>query len=232
MDGARAFTLTRSIALLSMMSHAPVAGEPRPAAVDSWRDVLNGPCTFNASGRMNIGRSIFQGVAKEERRRVTYQRLQYEAASRHESKPVQTPSGVVWMSPIEFKLYEAMLREKLNPLPQFCVEGYYVDFAFPDIRMAVEADGAAYHGDDRRQRDRKRDWILRKAGWTVKRFYGTTIHHKAGNCAYVIRREVEAHRAWAIARARQMEMERQARRDAILRPFRKIAQFLKRIGRR
>ncbi len=180
---------------------------------------------------MSLGRLIF-GESTGERRNAVYRRLQYEAAARPESKLVQTPYGQVWMSPIEFKLYDAMLREKLNPLPQFCVEGYYVDFAFPDIRMAVEADGAAYHGDDRRQRDRKRDWILRKAGWTVKRFYGTTIYHKEGNCAYVIRREVEAQRAWAIARARQMEMERQARRDAILRPFRRVAQFLRRIKRK
>ncbi len=133
------------------------------------------------------------------------------------------------MSPIEFKLYEAMRSEGLSPISQFCISGYYVDFAFPDVGVAVEADGAAYHGGVRRERDRKRDWILRRAGWTVKRFHGTTIHHKAANCAFVIKQEVEARRMWAQARARQEEIERQARRDALLRPFRKIVQFLRRV---
>ena len=69
------------------------------------------------------------------------------------------------MSPIEFKLYEAMSEEGLSPIPPFCLEGYYVDFAFLKSRVAVEADGAAYHEGDRRQRDRKQDWILRRRGF-------------------------------------------------------------------
>ena len=67
-----------------------------------------------------------------------------------------------------------MVKAGLSPVPQLCIEGYYVDFAFPDVRLAVEADGAAYHEGDRRQRDRKRDWIIRRGGWTVQRFHGTT----------------------------------------------------------
>ena len=91
--------------------------------------------------------------------------MQREAAARPESVRVQTPTGEVWMSPIEVALYEAMRREGLSPLPQFYIQGYYVDFAFPDVGVAVEADGAAYHEGVRQQRDRKRDWILRRAGW-------------------------------------------------------------------
>jgi very-short-patch-repair endonuclease len=132
------------------------------------------------------------------------------------------------MSPIEFKLYEAMRLEGLSPIPQFRIEGYIVDFAFPDVAVAIEADGAEYHSGDRRERDRKRDWIIGRAGWTVKRFYGTTIHHKAANCAYVIRQEVEARRTQARARARQEEIERQERRDNLFRPFRKVIKFLMR----
>ncbi len=98
------------------------------------------------------------------------------------------------MSPIEVKLYEAMRREGLSPIPQFCIEGYFVDFAFPHARVAVEADGAAYHQADRRQRDHKRDWVLRRHGWKILRFYGTTIHERASNCAYVVKREVQGTR--------------------------------------
>ena len=164
---------------------------------------------------------------RDARRAAIYQRLQYEAASRSGSKRVRTPNGEVWMSPIEAHLYEAMRAEGLSPIPQFCISGYFVDFAFPDVGVAVEADGAAYHEGARLQRDHKRDWILRRAGWTVKRFHGTTIYHRAENCAYVIKQEVGARRAWVAARAAEDARRRQARRDAILRPFRAIRRLLK-----
>ncbi|HLF06582.1 MAG TPA: hypothetical protein VI893_05325, partial [Thermoplasmata archaeon] len=98
---------------------------------------------------MNLGRSIgyqiFREIEKGVRRKVVYARLQSEAASRPGSVRVETSGRVVWMSPIEHALYWAMRREGLAPVPQYGIEGYYADFAFPDIRLAVEADGAAYH---------------------------------------------------------------------------------------
>src|SRR2546427_2982447 len=166
---------------------------------------------------------IARDLARAGKRTAVYKRMQQEAAARPGSARVQTQTGEVWMSPIEVALYEAMRQEGLSPFPQFCIQGYYVDFAFTDVGVAVEADGAAYHEGARLQRDRKRDWILRRAGWTVKRFHGTTIYHKAANCAYVVRREVEGRRAMAAAKAREAEIRRQARRDALLRPFREFA---------
>ncbi len=180
----------------------------------------------------SIGRSLARSIAREitvaDKRHAGYRRLQREAAARPESRRVQTPAGEFWMSPIEAELYEAMCREGLSSIPQFYIRGYYVDFAFPDVRVAVEADGAAFHGPDRRERDRKRDWILLQAGWTVRRFHGTTIHRKAANCAYVIKREVEGRRNWIRARALQRERKREARRAAFLWPFRKVRKLLQR----
>src|SRR5438093_12994064 len=176
---------------------------------------------------MNFSRMIAREVGRAGKRTAVYRRMQREAAARPESVRVQTPNGAVWMSPIEVALYDAMRREGLSPFPQFYIQGYYADFAFPDVRVAVEADGAAYHEGVRHEQDRKRDWILGRAGWTVKRFHGTTIYHKADNCAYVIRREVEGRRAMAAAAAREAEIRRQARRDALARPFRKLAGLLK-----
>src|SRR2546427_4834228 len=172
---------------------------------------------------MNLGRMIVRELARAEKRTAVYRRMQREAAARPGSVSVQTPNGAVWMSPIEVALYDAMHREGLSPFPQF-----YVDFAFPDVGVAVEADGAAYHEGVRHEHDRKRDWILGRAGWTVKRFHGATIYHKADNCAYVVRREVEGRRAMAAAAAREAVIRRQARRDALARPFRMIAGLLRR----
>src|SRR6058998_3195283 len=159
---------------------------------------------------MNLSRMIARDLARAGKRTAVYHRMQQEAAARPGSVRVQTPNGAVWMSPIEVALYDAMRREGLSPFPQFYIQGYYADFAFPDVRVAVEADGAAYHEGVRHEQDRKRDWIIGRAGWTVKRFHGTTIYHRADNCAYVIRKEVDprwawvqAQREWAAARARE-----------------------------
>src|SRR2546427_11751743 len=103
------------------------------------------------------------------------------------------------MSPIEAQLYEAMRAEGLSPIPQFCISGYFVDFAFPDVAVGVEGDGAAYHEGDRHERDRKRGWILRRAGWTVKRVHGTTIYHKAEEWALRIKKEGEGRPEWGAA---------------------------------
>jgi very-short-patch-repair endonuclease len=147
--------------------------------------------------RRYTGSRIVNGIITRDRRRQTYKKIQKEAKTCPESVQVETSDGKVWMSPIEHRLYEAMLKEGLTPVPQCLVEGYIVDFAFPDIKLAIEADGAAYHAEDRREHDRKRDWVLGKKGWIVKRFYGSTIYNKPGNCAYVIKREVEERRTRA-----------------------------------
>ncbi len=175
---------------------------------------------------MNLGRLIVRDLNRQSRRWGVYGHMQAEAAARPESKQVQTPVGPVWMSPIEAQLYQAMLQERLDPVPQFYIQGYYADFAFPDVGIAVEADGAVHQDPARHQHDRKRDWILRRAGWTVMRFHGTTIYHKASNCAYVIKKEVEGRRMQAALRAKELERRRQARRDALRLPFRKIREFL------
>ena len=178
--------------------------------------------------RYSVGRKIARDIMREEGRKATGRRIQKDAAARPESKLVKTPFGEVWMSPIEFKLYEAMRQEGLSPTPQHRIEAYFVDFAFPDIKLAIEADGLAFHTGDRRERDRNRDRFLARRGWTVKRFHGTTIHQKAGNCAYVIKQEVDTRRRHALAHSKQKEKERQARNEAIARPFRKIARMLRR----
>jgi very-short-patch-repair endonuclease len=169
---------------------------------------------------------IASDLARKSRRWGVYGRIQAEAAARPESRQVPTPAGPIWMSPIEGQLYEAMRQEGLNPYPQFYIQGYYADFAFPDVGVAVEADGAIHQDPAHHQHDRKRDWILRRAGWTVMRFHGTTIYHKASNCAYVIRKEVEGRRLQASLRAQELERRRQARRNALRRPFRTIRAIL------
>src|SRR5439155_1689846 len=88
-------------------------------------------------------RETSKSIVRSVNRKTNYGRIQREAASRPEPVQVPTPAGNIWMSPIELKLYEAMRREGLSPTPQFCIEGHFVDFAFPEARVAVE--GTAPH---------------------------------------------------------------------------------------
>jgi len=44
----------------------------------------------------------------------------------------------------------------------------YLDLALPCCRFAVEYDGEAFHGDDRRKHDRvRREWIEKQHNWVV-----------------------------------------------------------------
>jgi hypothetical protein len=46
-----------------------------------------------------------------------------------------------------------------------------LDAAWPEVRMAVELDGAAFHGSpEARERDLRRDAALAAQGWLVLRF--------------------------------------------------------------
>ena len=55
--------------------------------------------------------------------------------------------------------------------PNYPVDGYLVDFAFPDIKLAVEIDGFGWHRDIQAfQHDRRRRNALVTSGWTVLNF--------------------------------------------------------------
>ena len=57
------------------------------------------------------------------------------------------------------------------PLVNGTVEGFEVDFHWPDARLIVETDGHEHHGTRAAfERDRARDQALMAAGWTVLRF--------------------------------------------------------------
>lgn len=54
---------------------------------------------------------------------------------------------------------------------------FRLDVGFPDIRLAVECDGWAWHGRHKSdfKRDRERDRALLLAGWRVLRFFASEI---------------------------------------------------------
>jgi very-short-patch-repair endonuclease len=64
-----------------------------------------------------------------------------------------------------------------------------IDVAFPQLRLAIEVDGMAYHVDvDRFRRDRRRQNSLVALGWTVLRFTWFDLTQRPGYVVATIRR--------------------------------------------
>jgi len=77
-------------------------------------------------------------------------------------------------SPQESRLRVALVLAGLQPVPQFEVRsgGRFVarvDLAFPEVRLAVEYEGAHHFVEDQIPRDDERIDRLRRAGWRMIR---------------------------------------------------------------
>jgi hypothetical protein len=74
---------------------------------------------------------------------------------------------------------------------------YDLDAAWEDVELAVELDGAAFHGSrEQREKDLRRDAALAAAGWVVIRFSHQRLTTEPAAC----RAEIEA--AWRARRRR------------------------------
>lgn len=60
---------------------------------------------------------------------------------------------------------------------QHVVGRYRIDMVIegPDARLAIEADGDRWHGEDRWHQDRERQQVLERAGWTFERIRGSSF---------------------------------------------------------
>ncbi len=76
-------------------------------------------------------------------------------------------------SPIEEYLYQAFLSFGLEPICQYTVSPFFIDLVFPEIKLAIEADGKDWHWTkEQRDRDKYRQERLEKQGWRFERFRG------------------------------------------------------------
>lgn len=89
---------------------------------------------------------------------------------------LRTPQGAPTDSELEVRMLR-ILRRCGFPAPQqqypiqLGDQLVHADFAFPEIRLAIETDGYAFHMDGRSfELDRRRDNDLRSTGWDVRRF--------------------------------------------------------------
>jgi Protein of unknown function (DUF559)/Transcriptional regulator, AbiEi antitoxin len=74
-----------------------------------------------------------------------------------------------------------------RPLVQTIVEGYRVDFCWPEQRLVVETDGYEHHGTRAAfHRDRAKDARLTARGWRVLRFTEPQVHGEPAFVAAVV----------------------------------------------
>jgi very-short-patch-repair endonuclease len=92
-------------------------------------------------------------------------------------------------SPIEKLMISAFCCwPDCRPICQHQLAGYRLDFAFTDVRLAVEIDGHAYHSSkEDRAKDNDRDRNLLALGWHTLRFTGSQIWADSLNCAGKVR---------------------------------------------
>lgn len=92
-------------------------------------------------------------------------------------------------SPIECILYMQLTVDGLRPpvlRNQFRIGSYRVDFAIPDVFIAIECDGKKYHDE---VMDFERDRKLKEMGWRVLRFSSEKIITDSSYCSTKIHDE-------------------------------------------
>lgn len=72
------------------------------------------------------------------------------------------------------KIFEKFLNEKgyadkFLIQREYSVFPYFIDFAFIDLKIAIEIDGSQHILEERKKRDNKKDLLLQEKGWKVIR---------------------------------------------------------------
>lgn len=77
---------------------------------------------------------------------------------------------IVEFTPIERYVWSDLRGNGLDFFPQFPACGFFLDFANPFLKIAIECDGQAYHD---KEKDFQRDMKLQNDGWIVFRVTGS-----------------------------------------------------------
>lgn len=87
---------------------------------------------------------------------------------------MSNPYPVDWkFTPIEASAWQSIRILGLPFYPQYPVGRFFVDFADPVLRIAIECDGQQWHDA---AKDARRDAELSRLGWAVKRFTGRQLY--------------------------------------------------------
>lgn len=96
-------------------------------------------------------------------------------------------------SPIEEKFWEIAKKEFPLMKPQYKIGDYHVDFALPDIKIAIELEGHEYHSTkEQLEYDANREREVQKIGWRIIRFRGGEVYKNVNKCIQDVKQIIEA----------------------------------------
>lgn len=95
---------------------------------------------------------------------------------------------------LERIMKQALDNEGLQYIQEYPLRsGFVIDFALKDSMIAIECDGEKWHGTNKaKRRDRFRDYLLKRAGWTTIRFTGHEIEKNITACIEKIKKYISA----------------------------------------
>lgn len=88
----------------------------------------------------------------------------------------------------ERKLFEAMKKIGLNPECMYKISMMTVDFAFPEVKIAIEVNGPYHDTDEQKIIDKRRYFTLKSFGWKVKTFKADEVYEYPEKIANTIRK--------------------------------------------
>lgn len=166
---------------------APISAPPGGAPAAPMASVKNSITTVsetNIANPSNYGGKILKQKTRErmdsEKMKV-YKKMQSQKDNQPGMTGVRDAKGRIIFTKCERQLLDQLQKYSQNGLirypivPQFEVKfgsiTYPIDFAFPHLKIALEADGEAFHSSPKQiEHDKERDMKLSQLGWTVLRF--------------------------------------------------------------
>ena len=110
------------------------------------------------------------GNREEVKQKIRVKRIEYLKNNPHQTAWRLKDKNQSW--PEKF-LEDACIRndlhEKFEIVKELSVFPYYIDFAFVNIKVAVEIDGSQHELEDRKLKDNEKDKVLNQNGWRVYR---------------------------------------------------------------
>ena len=104
------------------------------------------------------------------------------------SKMAEVRSHIQSPTSIERRMGKALEAHGIEAESQYPVAGFLLDFALLGQKIGIECDGDYWHGSPTaKERDRRRDKVLRGFGWTTLRFSESLINRDIRACVATIK---------------------------------------------
>jgi len=125
--------------------------------------------------RKNTANHCSQRCSKLDTSHKTRKKIAESVRELQERNPKIHPNYILaqkgHVTKIEKLVKEELEKRKIPFEFQYRVLRYWIDFAFPEVKLAVECDGNRWHSTEEQiSKDKKREQKLKELGWSVLRF--------------------------------------------------------------